>query len=236
MPTDFSKLVKSLGLGTGAVLAPHIDIFLEDNPGFAPTITVGGEKIDDGQFHPSAHALISEDSLYEEMSKPVRRKLSAAEKKTFDCGHMWHGYIQAALVRMGFVTPKNVERHYLWDIPDSPVAANPRMRGTMISGTLDLQDVIIPGQGSWLVDIKTASADTFNKIEQTNLFEKYKAQVNIYGERSDARNMLILVVRKDSPHLFREIQIQRDTDLLAGIYTRWGNVANRLKYDENTRS
>jgi hypothetical protein len=227
MATDFGKLVKSLGVGQGAVLAPHIDIFLEDNPGFSPTIKVGGEKIDDGFFHPSGHALLDEEALYKNRLYPEREKVSALEKKTFDCGHMWHAYIQAALVEMGFVTPENVEHHYLWDIPgyDGPMK---------ISGTIDLEDVRIPGQGSWLVDIKTATSNMFNRIEQTSMFEKYRAQVNLYGDLTGAKNMVILVIKKDSPHLFREIQIQRDTDLLAGIYSRWGNVAERIDADLRT--
>jgi hypothetical protein len=227
MPTDFGKLVKSLGIGQGAVLAPHLDIFLEDNPGFAPTITVGGEKIDDGYFHPSGHALLTEEALYKDRLYPVHKPVTAAEKKVFDCGHMWHAYIQAALVEMGFVTPEDVEHHYLWDIPG--------YEGPMkISGTIDLENVQIPGRGSWLVDIKTASSSIFNKIEEMRHFEKYKAQVNIYGDRVRAKNMLILVIRKDSPHLFKEIQIQRDIDLLAGIYTRWANVAEKIDADIRT--
>jgi hypothetical protein len=227
MATDFGKLVKSLGIGSGAILAPHIDIFLEDNPSFSPTIKVGGEKIDDGHFHPSGHALLTQEALYKDRLYPVRKPVSAAEKKTFDCGHMWHAYIQAALVEMGFVTEEDVEHHYLWDIPgyDGPMK---------ISGTIDLENVKIPGKGSWLVDIKTASGSTFNRIEEMSLFEKYRAQVNLYGDLSGCKNMLILVIRKDSPHLFKEIQIQRDTDLLAGIYSRWGSVAEKIDADLRT--
>jgi hypothetical protein len=223
MPTQFGKMVKSLGVGSGAILAPHLDIFLGDHNEFAPTIQVGGIKAGDNHFHPSGHCLMSEEDLFSNFVHPVDRELSATEKKTFDCGHMWHGYIQAALVEMGFVKQENVERHYLWDNPANP--ADPMK----ISGTVDLQDVEVPGQGTWLVDIKTASASTFNTIEQTDLFEKYRAQVNVYGDGLGAKNMLILIVRKDSPHLFREIQIQYDPKLLAGIYTRWANVSERLR-------
>lgn len=230
MPTDFSKLVKTLGVGQGNILSPHIDIFLADNNDFAPTIKVGGEKIDDGHFHPSSHALMDEDSLLDNRLEFSHESISAALKKTFDCGHMWHGYIQAALIEMGFVKPENVEKHSLWDLPNGP--SYPK-----ISGTVDLLDVEIPGRGTWLVDIKSAGAGTFNSIENTDLFLKYRAQVNLYGYLSDRENMLILVVQKDSPHNFREIQIQRDTDLLTEIFLRWNNVAERIdsliKYDHD---
>lgn len=228
---DFKKLVKTLGVGQGAILAPHIDLFLSDHNEFAPTIKVGGEKIDDGHFHPSSHCLMPVDALYEDRLDAEHRSITAAEKKTFDCGHMWHAYLQAALIEMGFVKPENVERHFLWPLPDLlayGLETVSRTTPLRVSGTVDLLDVEIPGQGTWLVDIKTASAGTFNRIEQMDLFEKYRAQVNVYGHLTGNERMLILVIQKDSPHLFREIQIQRDSNLLAGIFERWLTVAERL--------
>lgn len=222
---NLGKLIKTLGVAQGNILSPHIDIFLADNNDFAPTIKVGGVKVDDGHFHPSSHALMDEEALFKDRQDSLHQRISAAEKKTFDCGHMWHGYIQAALVEMGFVKKENVERHILRDLPayDQPFPLT-----TKVSGTIDLHDLEIPGRGTWLVDIKTAGAGMFNSIEQTDLFKKYLAQVNLYGDMVGQPNMLILIVQKDSPHLFREIQIQRDPDLLFGIYTKWIRVAERL--------
>ena len=227
--SDFGKLVKGLGMGQGSILAPHLDIFLEEHNEFAPTLKVGGIKEDDGHFHPSSHAMMTEQELDDHFRYPSHRQLSSTEKKTFDCGHMWHGYIQAAMIEMGFVKPENVERHFLWDNPANE--ADPMK----VSGTIDLLDVEIPGRGTWLVDIKTSAANLFNTIEQTPLFEKYRAQVNLYGYAAKTSNLLILVVRKDSPHLFREIQIQYDADLLFGIYTKWATVSEKLR-NEPTRS
>jgi hypothetical protein len=221
--------VKTLGVGQGNILSPHIDIFLADHNEFAPTIKVGGIKVDDGHFHPSGHCLMSEDELFDDryLQGEGAPGLTAATKKTFDCGHMWHGYIQAALVEMGFVKTENVEHKFVRDLP---VYDLPLPLSTRISGTVDLLDVKIPGRGKWLVDIKTASVATFNRIEQTDLFEKYRAQVNVYGDQMGSNQMLILVIQKDSPHLFREIQIQRDESLLEGIYQRWINVAKELDH------
>lgn len=226
--TDFGKLVKTLGVGQGNILAPHIDMFLEDHNEFCPRITIGGVKLDDGHFHPSGHCLMDVDALYADRVAKEHQKISAAMKKTFDSGHFWHAYLQEALVEMGFVKPENVEHKFLRDLPaynaDLPLSRK-------ISGTIDLLDVDIPGRGQWLVDIKTASTTTFNKIEQMDLFEKYRAQVNIYGDSVGKKNMLILVVQKDSPHKFREIQIQYDASLLFDIYTRWITVAEMLDAD-----
>ena len=233
MPTDFGKLVKTLGLGRGNILAPHIDHFLATHNEFAPTIQVGGIKEDDGHFHPSAHCLMDQADLFDTFLPPLPHPIpnTAAEKKTFDCGHMWHGYLQAALIEMGFVKPENVERHFLWPLPDLLVygfETVSRTTSMRVSGTVDLLDVEIPGHGTWLVDIKSAGSGTFNSLEKTGLFEKYTAQVNVYGDRVGTENMLILVVSKDNPHEFREIQIQRDSTLLAEIYERWLTVAEEL--------
>jgi len=230
LPTDFSKLVKTIGAGRGHILAPHIDMFLEQHNEFAPTVTVGGIKVDDGHFHPSGHCLMDEEALYQDRLGAQHRSITAAQKKTFDCGHMWHGYIQAALVEMGFVKPENVERHITLGLP---AFNEPFPFRTKISGTVDLFDVEIPGRGSWLVDIKTASIGTFANLEQTSLFEKYKAQVNVYGDMVKQKNILILVIQKDSPHDFREIQIQSDPELLSEIYEKWIRVARRLEENES---
>ena len=231
---DLKKLVKSLGYTQGLILAPHIDRFLEQNNDFCPTLPIGMVKEDDGHFHPSAHPLMSVEELIQDRLAMEHETISASQKKTFDTGHFWHGYIQAALLEMGFVTANNIERKYLWDIPGGPTP-NPRVPGTMVSGTIDLLDVEIPGRGSWLVDIKTTSSLNFLDLEKTGLYPKYVAQVNVYAERADRKNALILVVEKDSPHRFREIQIQRDNDLLAGIYTRWAEAAEVI-VDARSRS
>jgi hypothetical protein len=67
------------------------------------------------------------------LSKPV----TPALQRTFDCGHMWHGYIQGILMEMGFVHPDNVERKLKYIIKGNCIGA----------GTADLVDVNIPGQG-----------------------------------------------------------------------------------------
>jgi hypothetical protein len=225
---DAKKLIKSLGYTQGLILAPHLDRFLEQNNDFSPELKIGGVKEDDGHFHPSYHCQMTVEELVKDRLNPEPETYSASTKKTFDTGHFWHGYIQAALVEMGFVAPENVERKFLWPLPDLPVYGFETVSRTTplrVSGTVDLLDVEIPGKGTWLVDIKTTASHTFLDLEKTGLYPKYVAQVNVYADRAERNNALILVVEKDSPHRFREIQIQRDSTLLAEIYERWLTAA-----------
>lgn len=224
---DMKKLVKTLGLSTGMILVPHIDNFLQTNAEtFFPTMKIGGAKPDDGHFHPSYHCLMSEEDLFDDRLPPYPGSgNTAAQKKTFDVGHFWHGYLQAALVEMGFITEENVERRFLWDIPNHKTDSDNPIK---ISGTVDLLDVEIPGRGKWLVDIKSTAASTFATIQNTPLYKKYVAQVNVYGDLADRRQMMILIVNKENGAM-REIQLQRDLDLLTDIYLKFADVAERLE-------
>ena len=103
-----------------------------------------------------------------------------------------------------------------------------------VSGTVDLFDVEIPGEGAWLVDIKSTASSTFDTLQNTPLYSKYVAQVNVYGDLLNRNKMMILVVNKENGKM-REIQLQRDVELLARIYARWGTVAERLE-NESTRA
>ncbi len=145
------------------------------------------------------------------LGKPI----NAALQRTFDCGHMWHGYIQNILIDMGFVTPENVERklqHTILSTPDFDVIG---------SGTADLVDVQIPGHGSWLVDIKTMNKGEFEAGATEYTLLKWKAQVSCYMDWLGVDKAFILAISKDSPHNMREYQIVKDDKLLGEIYERW---------------
>lgn len=143
------------------------------------------------------------------MSRPI----SAATRRTFDAGHMWHRYIQNILIDMGFVAPSNVERTLMHDI-ETPYGK------AIGKGTADLVDVNIPGNGYWLVDIKTMNSQQFGAPDE-EMMAKYFAQVNCYGDWLDTDKMMILAICKDSPHDFREFIVQKDHALLDDIYSRW---------------
>jgi hypothetical protein len=82
-------------------------------------------------------------------------------------------------------------------------------------------DVNIPGQGLWLVDIKTMNKTEFEQGASELTLKKWNAQVSCYMDWLGVEKAFILAVCKDSPHNFREYQIQKDEKLLGEIYGRW---------------
>lgn len=226
---DVRKVLRGLALDNGAILAPHIDIY-QERARFPRhwDIRVENFKPDDGDFHPSGHCFMSARELYFNRL-PLRdnaeacvaqREIGATLRRTFDCGHMWHGYLGSILIDMKFVKPENVERHVNYVIGS----------GCRGSGTADLVDVSIPNQGTWLVDMKTMNKREFEqKMPNEHTFKKWEAQVNCYMDWVGAERAMILAIEKDSPHRFREFQIQRKPGLLATIYERWQYVTDAMR-------
>lgn len=189
-------------------------------------IEIRNDRQADPHFHPSGDCYADPLNLYlDKIGQLKPRPISSSLRRTFDVGHMWHGYIQAMLIDMGLVAPDNVEKpliHKLCTIDGKDYFGK---------GTADLVDVHIPGHGYWLVDIKTMNSNNFaNPPEDT--MKKYTAQVNMYGDWVGTDKMLILCVNKDSPHDFREFIIAKDEELLVEIYTRWQYVAECLAKGE----
>lgn len=213
---DAKKLLKSLTTGRGSILAPHIENY--QRKAVFPEkweIEIRNEKPHDGHYHPSSDCFTPPRMLWlQRNDRIIPRPIPPALRRTFDCGHMWHGYIQSILIDMGFVKPENVERYVTHNI------ANYRGYCTG-AGTGDLIDVQIPGHGSWLVDIKTMNKNEFEAGANAHTFTKWNAQVNCYMDWFGADKAMILAICKDSPHNFREYQIQRDQQLLNEIYDRW---------------
>ncbi len=214
---DSKKLLKTLTASQGSILVPHIDRYLNEKK-FPPTwnIVIPNFKERDPYYHPSGDCFLSPTDLWKKrqgllMSKPV----NAALQRTFDCGHMWHGYIQNILIDMGFVLPENVEKqltHTVLSTPEFEVIGR---------GTADLVDVAIPGHGDWLVDIKTMNKVEFERGADQFTLLKWKAQVSCYMDWLGVEKAFILAISKDSPHAMREYQIVKDEKLLSEIYERW---------------
>ena len=220
---DTKKLVRSLTVHQGQILAPLIDQFLARGK-FPPTweLTIENKKEWDPHFHPSSDVFTDPDILYLDKTKQLKRQsISASLRKTFDVGHMWHRYIQNVLVEMGLVHPDNVERPLLKKIVSIDG------QDFFGRGTADLVDVHIPGHGYWLVDIKTMNKDNFQSPLEATM-NKYFAQVNLYGAWLGTDKMLILGVCKDSPHDFREWIVPRDEATIEEIYMRWTIAANGI--------
>lgn len=221
---DSKKLLKSLTAGRGSILVPHIEAY-QRRASFPDKweIEIRNFKPSDGHFHPSSDAFTPPIDLFlQKKGLIVSSPISPALRRTFDCGHMWHGYLQAILENMGLVAPQNIERYVTHQIQTQ--------WGSVIgAGTGDLVDVNIPGHGSWLVDIKTMNKVEFEQGANEWTLMKWRAQVSCYMDWFNADRAMILAVSKDSPHMMREYQIQKETNLLDEIYDRWGYVAACLR-------
>ena len=219
---DVTKLLKTLSLGQGAILTPHIDMYLE-RAKFPDKwiIEIPNSRTQgDQKFHPSSHCFLEPRFLYyDRLGELPYRPITAQLRKTFDVGHMWHGYLGEILVDMGFVSRENVERRLKYN-----------GEGFEATGTADLVDVAIPGNGTWLVDMKTMSKREFElSTPNEYTFKKWEAQVNIYMDWLNVDKAMILAIEKDSPHRLREFQIQRKPDLVNEIYERWAYTADCIK-------
>jgi hypothetical protein len=213
---DSKKLLRSLTVGRGTILVPHIESY-QRRATFPKTweITIPNYKEGDPHFHPSSDCFASPDNLWlAKKGRLLGSPITPALRRTFDCGHMWHGYIEAILVEMGLVTPENVEKKLVYEI----VTENGKCIG---AGTADLVDVAIPGHGNWLVDIKTMNKTEFEQGANQYTLQKWTAQVNCYMDWLGTSKAMILAICKDSPHQFREYQIQKNQSLLDEIYDRW---------------
>jgi hypothetical protein len=221
---DKKKLLKTLTAGRGAILVPHIEAY-QARGKFPETwdIEIRNYKESDKHFHPSSHCFAYPRDIWLAMQdRLIYPKVTPALRRTFDCGHMWHGYLQAMLVEMGFVHPDNVERKLQHKIVTH--------RGECIgSGTADLVDVEIPGHGKWLVDIKTMSKPEFEAGASEYTFKKWDAQVSCYMDWLGVSKAMVLAICKDSPHQMREYQIVKNVQLLNEIYDRWTYVAEHVR-------
>ena len=222
---DSKKLLKTLTANQGSILVPHIDSYFRarDFPKVW-NIEIRNYKGSDGYYHPSSDCFMTPLDLWKKkkgllISKPINPAL----QRTFDVGHMWHGYLQNIMVAAGLVQPSNVELHITKTILESPEVIG--------SGTADLVDVQIPGHGSWLVDIKTMGKKEFDSGANEYTMLKWKAQLSCYMDWLDTEKAMILAVCKDSPHVFREYQILKDDALLKQIYERWAYASYCFEKD-----
>lgn len=217
---DSRSLLRTLTIGNDSILVPYIDRYLA--AGQFPDkleMTLERNKPSDPYFHPSGDCFTSPRDLYlQKKGELTYPKPTAALRKTFDCGHLWHMYLQGILQEIGFLTKENTEKKVLFKHKDFIGA-----------GTVDCLDVLIPQRGSWLVDIKTMRKDEFEAGANKYTYMKWEAQVNCYMDWTNRDQAMILAISKDSPHMMREYKIQRNQELLDDIYGRWAFTAKCLE-------
>lgn len=227
MALDTKKLSRSLMLGRGAILVPHIDAYLERGkfpPEWRITIRNAKEDRDYGEattrFSAGSDALPPATELFKKVTgQLIEEKISAQTRRTFDCGTMWHEYLGQILMDMKFIEPEGVEKYHIQKIETEYGVAYG-------SGMGDLVGVKIPGHGDWLVDMKTMKKADFEGEVSKYLWDKYVAQINLYGDWFGYDRLMILGIEKDSPHRLREWIVQPDKELVQAVYNKWTYVMN----------
>lgn len=224
---DSKKLLKTLTLGQGSILVPHIDAYQERGKFPAKrTFVLNHWEGSSNHFKPSTDCLTPVDVLWaEKKGLAPDKKISASLRRTFDIGTLWHEYIGALLLDMGFVAPEGIEMRVKTDVESEFGSAT-------VSGLADLVGVEIPGHGKWLIDMKTMRKDDFAYGLKADKQRQYNAQVNVYGDLLGYDQMMILAIEKDSPHRLREFIVRKDTDTVNEIYRRWTYVAKCLREDK----
>jgi len=205
------------------VLVPHLNnYFYVANWPDELVFKISPNKEKDNAFHPSG-ATKCMRTLYAERRGDLQPEIHPLElQKTFLLGHFFHSVLQWIIVEgLKFATWEDVEKEY------NHYFKTPKGNTLHVRGFTDIARCQIPGEGTFLVDIKTVNSRLFNMNPTPDfLIDKYSAQVKLYLEFEDLEEAIILMCEKDSPHNFKEIRILRDGDFVDNILEDWEDVVD----------
>jgi hypothetical protein len=144
--------------------------------------------------------------------------------KTFDntkallLGHYVHELIEY-IVRdeLGFAAAEAIERR-------EKIERN----GWRASGRIDIAPLLVPNFPPFVVDIKTMNSRDFNRNQLPAWAYSYIGQIQLYMDWTGIPDSFLLVMEKDSPHKFKEINVKYNKDLVNSIYTRWDIVKKAI--------
>ncbi len=210
-------------LGKKQILVPHLNNWFANGkfPDHIP-LGVNMNKEEDDAFHPSS-SLSCLRVLQAKLDDLLPKRENTMESnKTFFFGHYIHSLIQWVCVEeLKFCTWEDVEVDCDFHL-ETPKGNPYRVRGFP-----DIERCIVPNHEPVLVDIKTVNAHVYGLAYLPDrLQEHYTAQVNLYLNFAGLNKGILLMVEKDHPHRFKEIEIDRDDDLVAKIVGRWESVVD----------
>lgn len=207
------------------ILVPHLNNYFATGkfPDEIP-VMVHPNKEEDDAFHPSSATRCSREIYAIHKGDVVQQAHTAEQQLNFIIGHMYHGLLQWVMVEgLGFCGWDQIEKehdHYF------TTDAGNQYR---VRGFIDFARVEIPNRGTYLVDVKTMNSRLFAQDHlPATTHEKYEAQVRMYLEFEDLDQAIILCVSKDSPHRFKEVIIQRDSDFVERTMDRWEDVTDAI--------
>lgn len=229
-------------------LVPHINRwFLQSKEGMPPiNLDVPLYKEKDDAFHPSGDCTDCARVLYARREGHIEsEKFGSGDYKTFANGHMWHNLLYYVVCEgLGFTTRRYIEQEYrlqAWadtypgdaklEIMEGPFpfdAAAEKHAGAAwwARGHMDMARVQIPGYDDpYLVDVKTMNYRHFSQeLPPEPFWSKYLHQINVYLDWADLDTAILLAVKMDSGYEMKEIEIQRDPDLVNSVYRKWDRV------------
>lgn len=215
------------------LLIPHIDSYIgkAEFPDLY-RFDIHPNKAPDNHFHPSGDCTPCARTLFAKFSGDLAGKsLTFTSHKNFMVGHFWHHWLQDILTTgLGYADESEVECKLKWVSP----------AGWTVVGAADIGRCYIPGyEVPYLIDFKTMNGRMFAQDVPEYVLSKWTAQVNIYmhllGELQPwlraPDQCIMVIIQKDTPHGFKEVVIDYDEILVAGIFAKWDAVWEGLKKD-----
>lgn len=218
------------------ILVPHLIAYFANGefPDEIP-VMVHPNKEEDNAFHPSSATRCAREIFAAHAGDLVTRPHTAEQQLNFVIGHMYHALLQFVMVEgLGFCTWDEVEKEYDfgWDKGANDFdgkLVTPNSNPYRVRGFADFARVAVPNQGEILVDVKTMNSRLFAQDNlPANTYDKYSSQVKHYLEFEGLERAIILCVSKDSPHRFKEIVIERDTDFVERNMDRLEDVVDAI--------
>lgn len=209
-------------LNQGTVVAHLVQRYVRtipDDVRFDFQFTTGKES--DDAMHPSSAWICSRET-YAKKKGDYTPNASPDSQMTFLVGHFYHALMQHILVdHLGVAKQEDIEKEVRWQRPS-----------WWGRGFIDVAHCDTP-DGDYLIDFKTVNGMMFKAPQfPVWLWNKYYAQVQLYLDWEGMDKAVILCFEKDSPHRMKEYKIERDKNLIQGIYERWDRLADGLLKSE----
>jgi len=202
------------------MLLPHLEkaMLTADWPLEYAIRVVNKERQWDGYFHPSSDA--DSELLYLYYRFHPRYHLDYERpgpelEMTFQVGNAYHAIMQSMLIHLGFTTEEECERSFV-------------SQERWCSGTLDVRKLYLPDGSTPPLEIKSTGWIPKEPMR------KHRQQLNIYmdlGCEEPQERGVLLYMEKQAPHRLAEFVIERDEELLKGIYDKWAIVREAIAAD-----
>jgi hypothetical protein len=222
-------------LHRGDLITPYLEAAVEgdlwpdqytievDSSPYYGLTDLSGENImlgsGDGYFHPSTHPLMSARELYFHFhpdhvnDKPPRKRFNFAGAMAVAAGTAMHSIIQTKLDMIDML--KEPE----WEYVDDDHMVRGRIDGVFIH----------PEEGEYVFEYKTQSSRGFGREQEPKW--GWVNQTNIGMHYKGLDRAVVLVQELGYPFSTKEFHIEKDQDLLDGIFGKFDYVRECIQRD-----